>query len=58
MRKRDGLPLVFFRPSIVGASFKEPVPGWIDSVAAAAAPILYLGVGLVRFMKVSNIVVL
>lgn len=27
----EGLPLAIVRPSIVGASWKEPFPGWIDN---------------------------
>ena len=27
-----GIPLVIVRPSIVTASYKEPMPGWIDNI--------------------------
>lgn len=50
--KRGSVPLVIARPSIVGACFKEPTVGWIDSVAAIGAVIFYVGVGIVHFMKV------
>lgn len=49
--RRGNTPLIFVRPSIVGASVREPVPGWVDSVAAVGAVILYVGVGVVRFME-------
>ncbi|EGC36799.1 hypothetical protein DICPUDRAFT_54421 [Dictyostelium purpureum] len=49
--KRGDVPLCFVRPTIVGGSLKEPVPGWVDSVAAIGAVMLYCGVGLVQFMK-------
>lgn len=49
--RRGNTPLYFVRPSIVGASLREPFPGWVDSVAAVGAVILYVGVGVVRFMK-------
>ncbi|GAM27335.1 hypothetical protein SAMD00019534_105100 [Acytostelium subglobosum LB1] len=49
--KRGDMPLCFVRPTIVGGSLKEPVPGWVDSVAAVGAVMLYCGVGLVQFMK-------
>eukprot|EP01111_Echinosteliopsis_oligospora_P006266 TRINITY_DN2032_c0_g1_i1.p1 TRINITY_DN2032_c0_g1~~TRINITY_DN2032_c0_g1_i1.p1 ORF type:complete len:1215 (-),score=254.54 TRINITY_DN2032_c0_g1_i1:38-3682(-) len=48
--RRGELPIYIVRPAIVGASWKEPVPGWIDSVAAIGAVILYVGVGAVHFM--------
>ncbi|EFA75040.1 hypothetical protein PPL_11725 [Heterostelium album PN500] len=49
--KRGDIPLCFVRPTIIGGSLKEPVPGWVDSVAAVGAVMLYCGVGLVQFMK-------
>jgi hypothetical protein len=45
------VPVAYVRPTIIGASWREPVPGWIDSVSAIAAVILYTGVGLVRFIQ-------
>ncbi|KYQ91002.1 hypothetical protein DLAC_07895 [Tieghemostelium lacteum] len=49
--KRGDIPMAFVRPTIVGGSLKEPTPGWVDSVAAIGAVMLYCGVGLVQFMK-------
>jgi len=49
--KRGDIPMCFVRPTIVGGSLKEPTPGWVDSVAAVGAVMLYCGVGLVQFMK-------
>eukprot|EP01133_Synstelium_polycarpum_P011532 gene11532-13458_t len=49
--RRGDVPLCFVRPTIVGGSLVEPVPGWVDSVAAVGAVMLYCGVGLVQFMK-------
>jgi len=52
LEKRKGnIPLSYVRPTIIGAAWKEPVAGWIDSVSAIAAVILYTGVGLVRFIQ-------
>lgn len=42
------MPLVILRPSIIGASIKDPVPGWIDSLAASAAIFFFTGIGLVK----------
>lgn len=50
--RRGNVPLFFVRPTIVGATFKEPFPGWVDSVAAVGAVILYVGVGVVHYIKV------
>ena len=27
-----GLPVAIYRPSIVGAAYKEPYPGWVDCI--------------------------
>ena len=29
---RHPLPIIIVRPSIIGAIWKEPLPGWIDNV--------------------------
>lgn len=50
--RRGNMPLFFVRPTIVGATLKEPFPGWVDSVAAVGAVILYVGVGVVHYIKV------
>lgn len=41
------------RPSLVGASLKEPYPGWCDTLDLMAAPVLFTGMGLHKFM-ISN----
>ena len=35
LNKTLELPLCIVRPSIIGASLREPVPGWIDTLSAA-----------------------
>mmetsp|Transcript_7225 Transcript_7225/g.30754 ORF Transcript_7225/g.30754 Transcript_7225/m.30754 type:complete len:1117 (+) Transcript_7225:69-3419(+) len=48
--KREGVPLVIFRPSIIGAAYKEPTPGWLDTVSAASALYVTAGMGIMKFM--------
>ena len=36
-------PITIVRPSIIGASWKEPFPGWVDTVSAAGALFLLGG---------------
>lgn len=31
-QKQHPLPIIIIRPSIIGAIWKEPLPGWIDNV--------------------------
>jgi len=41
-------PMVFIRPSIIGASLEEPVPGWTDSIGLAGGLYLIAGLGILR----------
>jgi len=36
------------RPSIIGASLEEPVPGWTDSITLAGGIFLIAGLGILR----------
>ena len=42
------LPLLILRPSMIGASLEEPVPGWTDSVNLTGGVYLIAGLGLLR----------
>lgn len=46
LRKGD-LPTTIVRPAIINTSYKEPFPGWLDSIAAAAAYYMLAGLGIV-----------
>uniref|UniRef100_A0AAV1T8J3 Fatty acyl-CoA reductase n=1 Tax=Peronospora matthiolae TaxID=2874970 RepID=A0AAV1T8J3_9STRA len=46
----SGLPFIIHRPTIIGASWKEPVPGWIDQIAAAGAIFLAAGMGVLTML--------
>lgn len=48
-RNCHGVPTAVVRPTIVGAAWQEPVPGWVDTVSAGGA--MYLSGGL-GFMPV------
>lgn len=52
MQKRRGdLPMCIIRPAIINTSYSEPFPGWLDSIAAAAAMFLFVGLGIVKEIK-------
>jgi len=36
------------RPTIIGGSYSEPYPGWVDSIAAAGAFYLTSGLGILK----------
>lgn len=44
------LPVTIVRPSIIGCSYRDPVPGWVDTVSACGALILFSGIGIVKFL--------
>ena len=39
------------RPAIINTSYQEPFPGWLDSIAAAAAMFLFVGLGIIKEVK-------
>ncbi|RLU25754.1 hypothetical protein DMN91_001912 [Ooceraea biroi] len=47
---RCGLPVGIIRPSIVAASWKEPVPGWIDNMNGPTGLLIGAGKGVIRSM--------
>jgi len=49
-QRREQVPLLIFRPSIIGASYKEPSPGWLDVISAASSLYLTAGVGVMKFV--------
>ncbi len=48
------LPCCIVRPSIIGSSWKEPFPGWVDSFYGPAFSIVTIGTGLFRTMVGNN----
>ena len=46
-KNRGDLPMFIIRPSIVGWSYREPVPGWVDSISAAGAMVFFTGLGII-----------
>lgn len=49
LRKHRGdLPTFIIRPSIVGCSYKEPYPGWVDNISAAGAMVFFIGLGVIK----------
>lgn len=47
-KHRGTLPTYIIRPSIVGCSYKEPYPGWVDNISAAGAMVFFVGLGVIR----------
>ncbi|XP_010143957.1 PREDICTED: fatty acyl-CoA reductase 1 isoform X2 [Buceros rhinoceros silvestris] len=48
------LNTAIIRPSIVGASWKEPFPGWIDNFNGPSGFFIAAGKGILRTMRASN----
>eukprot|EP01065_Artemidia_motanka_P025805 TRINITY_DN30762_c0_g1_i1.p2 TRINITY_DN30762_c0_g1~~TRINITY_DN30762_c0_g1_i1.p2 ORF type:complete len:569 (+),score=201.29 TRINITY_DN30762_c0_g1_i1:84-1790(+) len=53
-KQAGGVPLAIARPSIIGASHREPVPGWVDTLSASGALFLTSGLGVVREVHVDT----
>jgi len=47
---KDQIPCAIVRPSIVGASWREPFPGWIDNFNGPTALFAAIGKGILRTM--------
>jgi hypothetical protein len=45
-RRPVNMPVVLLRPSIIGGSFRDPFPGWTDTLSAAGGLGLAGGVGV------------
>lgn len=53
-QEAGGLNVAIVRPSIVGASWKEPFPGWIDNFNGPSGIFIAAGKGILRTMRASN----
>ncbi|KAG5477821.1 hypothetical protein LSCM1_05123 [Leishmania martiniquensis] len=45
---KESVPIVVVRPSIVGCSYRDPFPGWVDALTAAGGLLLTISLGVVR----------
>lgn len=48
---RAELPLTIVRPAIIGSSWKEPCPGWVDALTAAGGIFLTSGLGILKELQ-------
>jgi fatty acyl-CoA reductase len=53
VKEAGSLPYIIVRPSIVGASWKEPFPGWIDNYNGPSGLFVSVGMGLMRTYQAS-----
>ncbi|XP_029908864.1 fatty acyl-CoA reductase 1 isoform X1 [Myripristis murdjan] len=53
-QEAGNLNVAIVRPSIVGASWKEPFPGWIDNFNGPSGIFIAAGKGILRTMRASN----
>jgi fatty acyl-CoA reductase len=49
--RRGSLTLNIVRPAIINTSYAEPFPGWLDSIAAAAALYMFSGLGIIKELE-------
>ncbi|XP_034382449.1 fatty acyl-CoA reductase 1 isoform X2 [Cyclopterus lumpus] len=53
-QEQDKLNIAIIRPSIVGASWQEPFPGWIDNFNGPSGVFIAAGKGILRTMRANN----
>uniref|UniRef100_A0A8C9QZF8 Fatty acyl-CoA reductase n=1 Tax=Scleropages formosus TaxID=113540 RepID=A0A8C9QZF8_SCLFO len=53
-QESDKLNIAIIRPSIVGASWQEPFPGWIDNFNGPSGVFIAAGKGILRTMRANN----
>ncbi|CAL8242103.1 unnamed protein product [Merluccius merluccius] len=53
-QEQDNLNIGIIRPSIVGASWQEPFPGWIDNFNGPSGVFIAAGKGILRTMRANN----
>ncbi|XP_072574256.1 fatty acyl-CoA reductase 1 isoform X2 [Paramormyrops kingsleyae] len=53
-QESGSLNVAIIRPSIVGASWQEPFPGWIDNFNGPSGIFIAAGKGILRTMRASN----
>eukprot|EP00825_Cyclidium_porcatum_P051600 TRINITY_DN9551_c0_g1_i2.p1 TRINITY_DN9551_c0_g1~~TRINITY_DN9551_c0_g1_i2.p1 ORF type:complete len:280 (-),score=44.03 TRINITY_DN9551_c0_g1_i2:217-1056(-) len=46
-----GFTLTIVRPSIIGCAYKDPFPGWTETVTASNAFFLFVGIGMIRYVN-------
>lgn len=54
IKEAGDMPIAIVRPSIVGAAWKEPLPGWIDNYNGPSGLYIAIGKGILRSMKCDN----
>jgi len=51
LEEKENIHLAIVRPSIIGASYRFPVPGWVDSYIGASGLIAATGLGVLHCMN-------
>ncbi|CAJ1005012.1 putative NAD dependent epimerase/dehydratase family/Male sterility protein [Leishmania naiffi] len=47
-KSKESVPIVIVRPSIIGCSYSDPFPGWVDALTAAGGLMLTVALGVVH----------
>lgn len=48
VKESVGMPICIVRPSIVGAAWKDPIPGWVDNLAGASGLFIASTKGIIK----------
>ena len=50
IKNKGDLNVCILRPSIIASSYRQPTPGWTDSLAAAGGLTMLAGLGIIKNM--------
>ncbi len=50
LKNKGDLNVCILRPSIIASSFRQPTPGWTDSLAAAGGLTMLAALGILKHM--------
>ncbi len=53
-RRPAGLPMLIVRPSIVGACYRDPMPGWTDTLSALGGLGFAAGLGILNYVNTKD----
>ena len=56
-KRPSNLTITLVRPSIIGAAFRDPYPGWVENVTAGSAIFLLGGIGMLKHIRGNDQVV-
>lgn len=51
VQHRGSVPVCIYRPSVITASYRDPVAGWVEGLAGPGGVIVFMGLGMLTVVK-------